>query len=105
MFLWQVPHFLAISIFRSTTTRARAWWCSPTRSGGERAARINAVRYTVALWPISLLFVPLGTAGSIYFWTALVAGLLFVAAALAGLREKAGRQAGRAASSRCRSSI
>jgi protoheme IX farnesyltransferase len=90
MFLWQVPHFLAIAIFRKDEYAGAGLIVQPNQLGGERAARVNTVRYTVALWPISLLFVPLGTAGAIYFWTALVAGLLFVTAALAGLRRAAG---------------
>ena len=90
MFLWQVPHFLAIAIFRADEYARAGLVVQPNQPGGARAARVNAVRYTVALWPISLLFIPLGVAGAIYFWTALVLGALFVAAALAGLRKEAG---------------
>jgi heme o synthase len=39
---------------------------------------------------VSLLFVPLGVAGTLYLVTALVMGALFLGAALAGLREQAG---------------
>jgi len=90
MFLWQVPHFLAISTFRASEYAKAGLVVQPNQPGGERAARINSVRYTVGLWPISLLFVPLGAAGALYFWTALVLGAMFVAAALAGLRKSAG---------------
>ena len=90
MFLWQVPHFLAICVFRKDEFGGAGLVVQPNQPGGERATRINTVRYAVALWPVSLLFVPLGEAGRTYFWTALVAGFLFVAAALAGLRPSAG---------------
>ena len=90
MFLWQVPHFLAIATFRKGDYAGAGLIVQPNQPGGERASRINTVRYTVALWPISLLFVPLGEAGRIYLWTALIGGFLFAAAALAGLRKSAG---------------
>jgi len=92
MFLWQVPHFLAISVFRAADYASAGLVVQPNQAGGDRAARINSVRYTTALWPISVLWVPLGEAGAIYFWTAMVAGFLFLSAALAGLRASAGIQ-------------
>jgi protoheme IX farnesyltransferase len=62
----------------------------PNEPGGEEAARMNIVRYTVALLGVSLLFVPLGTAGWAYLATALVAGALFLAHGLRGLSGGAG---------------
>ena len=49
MFLWQVPHFLAITLFRKEEYARAGLVVQPNEPGGERAARMNIVRYTVAL--------------------------------------------------------
>ena len=90
MFLWQVPHFLAITLFRKDAYARAGLIVQPNEPGGDKAARANIIRYTVALVGVSLLFVPLGVAGGLYLAAALVMGFLFLAAAFAGLREKAG---------------
>jgi len=90
MFLWQVPHFLAITLFRKEEYARAGLLVQPNEPGGERAARMNIVRYTVALVAVSLLFVPIGTAHLAYLIAALVAGLSFLGYGLAGLRDDAG---------------
>ena len=90
MFLWQVPHFLAITLFRKDDYARAGIVVQPNEPGGEKNARANIIRYTVALVGVSLLFVPLGVAGRLYLVTALVLGFLFFTAALAGLRQQAG---------------
>ena len=90
MFLWQVPHFLAITLFRKEEYARAGLVVQPNEPGGDKAARANIIRYTVALVGVSLLFVPLRVAGTLYLVTALVLGFLFLAAAFAGLRERAG---------------
>ena len=90
MFLWQVPHFLAITLFRKAEYARAGLIVQPNEPGGERAARTNIVRYTVALVGVSLLFVPLGVAGKLYLVTAVVAGATFLGYGLLGLREDAG---------------
>jgi protoheme IX farnesyltransferase len=90
MFLWQVPHFLAITLFRKEEYARAGLVVQPNELGGERAARLNIVRYTVALVAVSLLFVPIGEGHALYLAAALVAGLGFLAYGLMGLRESAG---------------
>src|SRR5437016_1972706 len=90
MFLWQVPHFLAITLFRKEEYARAGLVVQPNEPGGERAARANIVRYTVALVAVSLLFVPIGAAHRLYFATALAAGLGFLAYGLLGLKSDAG---------------
>jgi heme o synthase len=90
MFLWQVPHFLAITLFRKEEYARAGLVVQPNEPGGERAARTNIVRYTVALVAVSLLFVPIGTAHSMYLAVALAAGLGFLAYGLLGLSADAG---------------
>jgi protoheme IX farnesyltransferase len=90
MFLWQVPHFLAITLFRKEEYARAGLVVQPNESGGEREARMNIVRYTVALVGVSLLFVPIGAAHKLYLATALLAGLGFLAYGMLGLRGSAG---------------
>jgi protoheme IX farnesyltransferase len=90
MFLWQVPHFLAITLFRKAEYARAGLIVQPNEPGGERAARANIVRYTVALVGVSLLFVPLGVAGKLYLVTAVTMGAVFLGYGLLGLREDAG---------------
>jgi protoheme IX farnesyltransferase len=89
MFLWQVPHFLAITLFRKQDYARAGLVVQPNEPGGEAEARRNIVRYTVALVFVSLLFVPLGLGGTLYLVTALLAGTGFLACGLAGLRKGA----------------
>ncbi|HEY6912767.1 MAG TPA: heme o synthase [Myxococcales bacterium] len=90
MFLWQVPHFLAITLFRKEEYARAGLVVQPNEPGGEREARTNIVRYTVALVAVSLLFVPIGTAHTAYLVVALTAGLGFLGYGLLGLRASSG---------------
>jgi len=90
MFLWQVPHFLAITLFRKEEYARAGLVVQPNEPGGELAARTNIVRYSVALLAVSLLFVPIGAAHALYLVVALAAGLGFLGYGLLGLRESAG---------------
>jgi heme o synthase len=92
MFLWQVPHFLAITLFRKDEYARAGLVVQPNEPGGEREARANIVRYTVALVAVSLLFVPLGVGHGAYLASALLLGAVFLGYAVAGLRPAAGRR-------------
>src|SRR5207302_135011 len=92
MFLWQVPHFLAITLFRKEEYAKAGLIVQPNEPGGERAARTNIVRYTVALVGVSLLFVPLGVGRGAYLAVALMVGAIFLGYAIGGLRQGAGRR-------------
>ena len=88
MFLWQVPHFLAISLVRREEFARARLHVQPNQPDGERRARINIVSYSAALLAVSLLFTPLRIAGGVYFATALVSGALFLGHGIHGLRAK-----------------
>jgi protoheme IX farnesyltransferase len=90
MFLWQVPHFLAITLFRKEEYARAGLVVQPNEPGGEREARMNIVRYTVALIGVSLLFVPIGAAHTRYLVIALAAGFAFLGYGMLGLRADAG---------------
>jgi protoheme IX farnesyltransferase len=90
MFLWQVPHFLAITLFRKEEYARAGLVVQPNEPGGEQAARMNIVRYTVALVAVSLLFVPIGSGHLLYLVAAIISGLAFLAYGMLGLRQAAG---------------
>jgi protoheme IX farnesyltransferase len=96
VFLWQVPHFLAIALFRKQEFARAGLLVQPNEPDGERDARFNVVRYTAALVAVSLLFVPLGVAGRMYLAVAASSGALFLAHGLKGLRPRSSQRWARA---------
>ncbi len=92
MFLWQVPHFLAISLVRREEFARAGLSVQPNEPDGERRARRNIVWYSAFLVGVSFLFIPLGVAGTVYFAAALVSGALFLGHGVHGLRAKTGKR-------------
>jgi protoheme IX farnesyltransferase len=85
LFLWQIPHFAAISIFRAEDY-GRAGLQVVSVQHGEGAARQTIALYAVLLVATSLLFAPLGLAGHYYSVAATLLGAMFLAFAFRGLR-------------------
>jgi len=83
LFLWQIPHFIAISIFRAEDY-ARAGLRVHAVAKGERSARATIGVYTAALVMITLLPVPFGLAGGKYLAAAAVLGGMFLTLAVHG---------------------
>jgi protoheme IX farnesyltransferase len=78
MFLWQMPHFLAIAwLCREDYERAGLQMLPVLEPDGRSTGR-QAVLYGAALIPVSLAPAPLHMAGQIYFAGALVLGLAFL---------------------------
>jgi heme o synthase len=84
LFLWQVPHFAAISIFRAEDY-GRAGLQVISVQHGERAARRMVALWSVPMVAASLLFVPYGLAGRSYAVVSALLGAAFLAVALRGL--------------------
>ncbi|MBK8171955.1 MAG: protoheme IX farnesyltransferase [Sandaracinaceae bacterium] len=91
LFLWQVPHFIAISIFRREEYERAGIAILPSAIG-DRAATLHAIIYAGALLPVSLLLAPLGVAGKPYLFAATALGLVFLGTSLLGLRRDAGHK-------------
>jgi protoheme IX farnesyltransferase len=82
LFLWQVPHFLAIAwIYRGQYARAGLRVLPAADPRGTRTAR-HMVVYTLALVPVSLLPVLLGMTGPAAALVALCLGGLFALSAM-----------------------
>ncbi len=91
LFVWQLPHFLAISLFREREYTKAGIQVMPAVHGVASTKR-QAALWAGALLPVSLLLVPLGIAGWIYLSVAGVLGVVFLVWALVGLREEAGNR-------------
>jgi len=84
LFVWQLPHFLAIATFRKDEyTRAGIQVLPAVR--GIFVTRLHAITWAAALVPVSLLLVPLGEAGLPYLLVMGVAGLGFLGLTARGL--------------------
>jgi heme o synthase len=78
LFLWQFPHFLAIAwMYREDYGRAGILMLPVVEPDGRVTAQ-QIVVYTLMLIPVSLLPTVLGLAGRVYFFGAIVLGLLFL---------------------------
>jgi protoheme IX farnesyltransferase len=80
LFLWQLPHFLALAwLYREDYRASGLRMLSVADDDGRDTGRM-ALLYAMALLPISLLPTLLGVTGAWYFFGALVLGLGYVAA-------------------------
>ena len=89
LFLWQIPHFLAIATFRREDYRRAGLKILPVERG-DRVTRHHIVAYLVALVAMTLLLVPFGVGGSFYLVSAIGLGAVFLGFGAWGLRPSAG---------------
>lgn len=85
LFFWQIPHFIAIALFRQEDYDRAGLKTLPSERGAE-VAKLQAVVYTGLLVVSSLLLYVFRVAGMLYLVSAILLGLLFFAAAIANLR-------------------
>ena len=90
LFLWQIPHFIAIALFRQEEYAA-AGIKVVSNEKGEAYSRFYAVLYTVPLVAISVLPFSMGLVGVWYLGTAIVSGVVFLGMALNGFIRGLGR--------------
>ena len=91
LFLWQIPHFCAIALFRKADYERAGIQVLPN-TAGELATRHTIVRWTFALVATSLLVVPLGVARHGYLIAATLLGGVFFVWGCYGLREGSARR-------------
>lgn len=85
LFVWQLPHFLAITLFREEEYARAGLRVLPVVRGREHTARLLFL-YSLVLLVVSLLPALVGRAGLAYGTFALTLGLGFSIAAGVGLR-------------------
>ena len=79
VFLWQMPHFLAIAwLYREDYSRAGIPLLPVLEPDGRRTGQ-QAVVYAAALWPVSLLPAQVGIAGAPYSIVTTVLGFGLIA--------------------------
>lgn len=89
MFLWQIPHFLAIALFRQDEYRRAGLKVLPLEKG-DRTTRLHIVGYLALLVLASVLLFPLGVAGPVYLGAAILLGAAFFGLGASGLRPGTG---------------
>jgi protoheme IX farnesyltransferase len=89
LLVWQLPHFLAIAIYRQDDY-ARAGIKVVPVVRGVPIAKIQAVAWCMVLVPLSMLLGPLGVAGDIYMLVAFLLGSAFLGWSFTGLNDRAG---------------
>jgi len=85
LFLWQLPHFIAIAVKRKDEY-ARAGLRVLPSVRGERVSRWHAIGWAALLLPVSLALQPLGVAGWAYTVAAAVTGAFYLWTTLRPLR-------------------
>lgn len=91
VFFWQIPHFIAIAIYRQADyVRAgiKTW---PSVRGMD-SAKNQALLYTFFLTPVSLMLVPLGIASYAYLVAAAALGLWFLITCVRGFEPESGQR-------------
>ncbi len=83
LFFWQLPHFIAIALFRKDEYQ-RAGLTSLPLQKGDAAARGWAVVYLVALLAVSVLPYTVGVAGLLYLAAAMGLGGWFLTVGVSG---------------------
>jgi heme o synthase len=88
LFFWQLPHFIAIAIFREAEyTRAGIKVLPAVR--GLRVAKLHAIVHSVLLLAVTVALVPLHVAGGLYLTVAVALGVGMLGIAIKGLTTKA----------------
>jgi protoheme IX farnesyltransferase len=85
LFIWQVPHFYAIALFRKKEYERAGLKTYPGTHGDVRTRR------SIALWlvvqvAVSIALTPLGVTGVVYLATAIALGAAVIGLGLSGLR-------------------
>jgi heme o synthase len=95
LFLWQFPHFLAIAwMYREDYGRAGICMLPVVEPEGRITGQ-QIVAYTLMLVPVSLIPTWMGITGRVYFYGALVLGMLFLFSSISAALSKSRQQARR----------
>jgi protoheme IX farnesyltransferase len=89
LFIWQLPHFIAISLFRVDEYRAAGLKIVPIERG-VRGAKERIALYSLLMLAVSLQVVRTGIGGAFYLAAALALGGGLVTLSLYGLQRDAG---------------
>ncbi|HVR64703.1 MAG TPA: heme o synthase [Polyangia bacterium] len=88
LFLWQIPHFLAIAIYRSRDYQQAGFKVLPLAISAF-GTRLHIITFSVGLVVATILLLPMHVAGVTYEVAAALLGAVFIGWAVAGLRRAA----------------
>ena len=94
IFMWTPPHFWALSLYRCGDYAAAGVPMLPVVAG-KAVTKRQMLMYTILLLPVGMAPTFLGFAGWAYGAVALALGLVFIAAAIAVMRDESDRSAKR----------
>jgi protoheme IX farnesyltransferase len=84
LFVWQIPHFHAIALYRLKDYQ-RAGLATLPGARGVTATRVEIVLYSLVQLLVSLMLYALGVSGALYLGIAAVAGFAYLGYAASGL--------------------
>jgi len=85
LLVWQMPHFLAITLFRESDFARAGIQCVPVVRG-SLVTRLQAVLWSIVLVPVALSPSMIGLTGWLYGAVALALSLAFLACACTGMQ-------------------
>lgn len=86
LYLWQIPHFLAISLMHKEEYRQAGIRIMPLQLG-DPATRHSIFRYSSGLVALSLYPVLIGMGGTLYLWIATLSGTSLLILGFIGLQK------------------
>lgn len=87
LFLWQIPHFLALAMMKADEYRTAGYQMLPVVNSFLETKR-QILLWTAALIPVSLFLYEVGVVGKVYFVSAAVLGIGWLALAVKGFFAK-----------------
>jgi heme o synthase len=84
LLVWQIPHFLAISVFRQEEYEKAGIVVAPS-TWGMPSTKFQTVFWSIVLVPTGMLLTPAGVTGSFYAIVTLITGVGFLGFAVVGL--------------------
>ncbi|MBI3127987.1 MAG: protoheme IX farnesyltransferase [Candidatus Tectomicrobia bacterium] len=88
LFIWQIPHALAIGMLYREEFLEAGVRLLPVEEPDGRSTGRQAVSYCLALLPTAMMPSLIGLAGTVYFFVALILGLVYLAFAVLMARER-----------------
>jgi protoheme IX farnesyltransferase len=79
LFIWQIPHALAIAILYEEDFRAAGIRLLPLEEPDRRKTGLHVINFCAALLPVGMIPTLIGLAGPIYFAVSLFLGLIYLA--------------------------
>lgn len=88
LFIWQIPHALAIGILYREDFEAAGIRILPVEEPDGRKSGLHAVNFCLALLPVGMMPTLTGMAGPAYFLVSLLLGLVYLAYAIRMAKER-----------------